>query len=462
MTLPGSALLKPLNILLDAVLVLMSLWLAYWIRFESHWIPLIAFTQISYYAIFFPLTVVIYLLVFQYIGLYQKRRGISSIDEFSKIFWGVMLASFLMAALTFLTHFLDFSRLVIGLTAMLAVFFIWIERRLLRRLQIWFRRKGIGITRLLIVGTGETARSVIRRLKLNADLGYKLVGIVSEKRTMKKIEGVNIVGTLKEFSKLIEKHQVMEVLFALPAQAYDQLVPMLMQLQDSNVKYKIVSDLFGLITKPVRNDILLGIPIFEMKEAPLKNRYNRLLKRTFDFVLSTLGIMILSPVFLILALGVKLSSPGPVFFCQKRIGRDGRVFTMFKFRSMRANTETIAFTQQNDIRRTRFGKWLRKTSFDELPQVFNVWLGQMSLVGPRPEVPMLVKQFEKTIPRYFERHQVKAGITGWAQVNGLRGNTSLTERIAYDIYYIENWSLFLDIRILIRTVLEIFYIPNAY
>jgi exopolysaccharide biosynthesis polyprenyl glycosylphosphotransferase len=199
-----------------------------------------------------------------------------------------------------------------------------------------------------------------------------------------------------------------------------------------------------------------------MKEAPLSAWYNRVIKRAFDFVLSLIGIIVLSPVWIAIAIGVKLSSKGPILFHQKRVGRDGRVFHMRKFRTMKTGSETVAFTAQNDPRVTPFGAFLRKTSLDEIPQLLNVLTGRMSLVGPRPEVPGLVEKFEKEIPRYFERHQVKSGITGWAQVNGLRGNTSLHERVKYDIYYIENWSLLFDIKIILRTLLDILEHEHAY
>jgi exopolysaccharide biosynthesis polyprenyl glycosylphosphotransferase len=239
---------------------------------------------------------------------------------------------------------------------------------------------------------------------------------------------------------------------------------MLVSLQNSQIKYKIVSDLFGLITHPLENDVLMDMPVFQMKEAPLNSWYNRVIKRIFDFCLSLLAVVVLTviPVLPLLALGVKISSPGPVFFRQKRVGRDGKHFFMLKFRSMSEGTETVAFTAKNDPRVTPMGSFIRKTSLDELPQIFNVLLGNMSLVGPRPEVPGLVEKFEKEIPRYFERHQVKSGITGWAQVNGFRGNTSLHERVKYDIYYIENWNLGLDIKIIIRTVLDILEHEHAY
>jgi Undecaprenyl-phosphate glucose phosphotransferase len=276
------------------------------------------------------------------------------------------------------------------------------------------------------------------------------------------VEGYRVLGNLSQFPRLIQTHEPEEIIFALPASAHGKLIPLLVTLQDTPIKYKIVSDLFGIITNPMESDVLLDMPVFEMKEAPLNQWHNNAIKRLFDFILSLTGLLIFSPLLIVLALGVKASSSGPVFFLQKRVGRDGKIFQMLKFRSMRAGTETLAFTARNDPRVTAFGAFIRKTSLDELPQLLNVLAGQMSLVGPRPEVPGLVEKFAKEIPRYFERHQVKSGITGWAQVNGLRGNTSLHERVKYDIYYIENWSLLLDIKIIIRTILDILEHPHAY
>ncbi len=447
---------------LDGLLVAFSFQLANWIRFKSGWIPAPVVTRYSHYWYFLLSVVGVHWLVFKYVGLYRKRRGISAVDEFSKIVQGVGIASVLIAAATFLVRFLGFSRLVIGISALGSILMVWLARALLRRFQVGLRRKGIGVTRILVVGTGETALVLLRRLRQNPGLGYRVVGIVSEGKASGQVEGHKIVGTLSAFARCMERHKPAEVIFALPAAAHGKLIPMLISLQDTGVKYKIVSDLFGLITNPLENDVLLDIPIFEMKEAPLGAWHNQTMKRMFDFLLTFIGLAILSPLLLLLALGVKLSSPGPVFFRQKRVGRDGKVFDMLKFRSMRAGTETVAFTAKNDPRVTPFGASLRKTSLDELPQLFNVLVGDMSLVGPRPEVPGLVEKFEKDIPRYFERHQVKSGITGWAQVNGFRGNTSLSERVKYDIYYIENWNLLFDLKILLRTVLDILEHEHAY
>ncbi len=449
---------------LDGIMVALSFVAANWIRFYSHWIPVSTVTDYRHYRLFVVLFVGVYLLIFKYIGLYRQRRGISGIDELSKIIQAVFVATIILSASTFLARFFAFSRLVILLSAVLIIVTVWIERTFLRRVQIMMRRRGIGVTRVLIAGTGETAQVLIQRLKKNPGLGYRVIGVVSENKISGLVEGFKVLGTLDQFSALLETQSPAEVIFALPATAYPKLVPMLVTLQDHRIKYKIVSDLFGLISHPVGTDVLLDMPIFQMKEAPLNSWHNRAVKRSFDLVFSFIGIILLTviPVLPVLALGVKLSSAGPIFFRQKRVGRDGKQFSMYKFRSMAVGTETVAFTAKDDPRVTAFGKFIRKTSLDELPQIFNVFMGQMSLVGPRPEVPGLVERFEEEIPRYFERHQVKSGITGWAQVNGFRGNTSLHERVKYDIYYIENWSLTLDIKIIIWTILELFEHEHAY
>jgi len=448
---------------LDGLLVAGSFLFANWVRFNSGWIPVQeGITQYAHYRSFLLLVVIVHWVIFKYVGLYRKRRGISGVDELSKVIQGVFIAAVLISASTFLIKFFTFSRLVIGLSAISIVVSVWLERILLRRIQVLLRRRGVGVTRILVVGTGETAQVLLQRIKQNPGLGYRIAGIVSEGKSSGNVEGFKIVGTLAKFSGLIAKYDPHEVIFALPSSAHGKLISMLVTLQDTQVKYKIVSDLFGLITNPLENDVLIDMPIFEMKEAPLSALHNRILKRTFDFVLALAAVILLSPVWILVAIGVKLSSPGPVLFHQKRVGRDGRIFHMRKFRSMAAGSETVAFTAKNDPRVTRFGTFIRKTSLDELPQLLNVLTGRMSLVGPRPEVPGLVEKFEKEIPRYFERHQVKSGITGWAQVNGFRGNTSLSERVKYDIFYIENWSLWFDIKILLRTVLDILEHKHAY
>lgn len=453
------------NIASDVFCTGAAFFLAYFLRFESGLWPVFHHPPMEPYGKLYLALLPVQLLVFQYVGLYRRRRGISGTDEFSKIVSGVFLTFAVASAATFFWRDFSYSRLVMVSAAGLAVLLIWAVRMVLRRLQIELRRRGIGLTRLLVVGTKEAAWTFLHRLRRDPSLGYQVVGVVGERKdSPKTVEQYPVVGEMKDLLKIIDRKKPEEVLFALPAEEHARLIPLLISLQDSPVRYKIISDLFGIITNPMKIDVLMGLPVFEMKEAPLRKRYNRFLKRTFDLCFSALGLTLLTilPVFPLIALGVKLSSPGPVFFRQRRVGRDGKVFEMLKFRTMYQGSETLGFTKPDDPRRTRFGVFLRKTSLDELPQLWNVFVGEMSLVGPRPEVPGLVEKFERTIPRYFERHQVKAGITGWAQVNGLRGNTPLEERVKYDIYYIENWSLWFDIRIILQTIWNLFEHRHAY
>lgn len=448
--------------LMDGVLVAVAFLLAYSFRFQTHWFPVESVPPLSGYLAFLGVVVPAHWLVFKYSGLYRQRRGITGVDEFPRILAGTSLAAVLVAAATFLIRSFSYSRIVIGLTVVLSTLLLWGGRALLRRWQVTLRRAGLGLTRLIVVGTGETARTVLSRIKSHPELGYLLVGVASENPGRREVEGVRVLGPMERIVELAMKHRAAEVLFALPAAAHARLIPLLVKLQDSPVRYKIVSDLFGIVTNPLETDVLLGMPVFEMKEAPLARPLNRFLKRAFDVTVSLAGILLLTliPVLPLMALLVKLSSPGPVFYRQKRVGKDGKVFDMLKFRSMTVGGERAGLTRKGDPRVTGVGRVIRKTSFDELPQLFNVLFGQMSLVGPRPEV--VGHEYDPSIPRYFERHPVKPGITGWAQVNGFRGDSSLEERVKYDIYYIENWSLFLDVKIILRTVLDLLEHRHAY
>ena len=227
----------------------------------------------------------------------------------------------------------------------------------------------------------------------------------------------------------------------------------------------IASDVLGIITKSIDYDELFGIPVFEVRELPLNFTFNRMIKRTFDIIVSLTAVLVLSPILVITVILVKLTSKGPVFYGQERVSRDNKKFIMLKFRTMKADAESQSgpvWASENDPRRTPIGAFLRKASIDELPQFLNVLKGDISIVGPRPERPHFVEKFKDEIPRYMERHKVKGGITGWAQANGLRGDTSIEERIKYDLYYIENWTLWFDIKIIIKTALEIFHHKTAY
>jgi Undecaprenyl-phosphate glucose phosphotransferase len=291
-----------------------------------------------------------------------------------------------------------------------------------------------------------------------------VVGLVDNKQKAgKKISDVRVLGKIKDTGKIITKEKVDEVFIGLANYNRQEIADII--IENEGIKFMIASDVLSIVTKNIDYDELHGIPVFAIKELPLDSMANRFVKRSCDIVFSILGLIILSPFFLVIAIIIKMTSPGPVFFRQERVSRNNRIFLVWKFRTMKIDAEEKTgpvWAKADDPRRTKIGSFLRKTSIDEFPQLINVLIGEMSIVGPRPERPHFVNKFRETVPRYMERHKVKAGMTGWAAVNGLRGDTSLEERVKYDLYYIENWTLWFDMKIFIKTVLEVFHHTTAY
>jgi len=319
------------------------------------------------------------------------------------------------------------------------------------------------------VGSGETAQAIIQKIQWSPYLGYELVGVVNgSDNDSAEIAGTAQIGAIGDLSQIIDSNDVQEVILALPeGTSRHDLVRIVSMCQRGSVAIKIFPDMFEFITTGVTLDDLGGLPLLNVRDIQLRG-WKLSLKRALDVFGAALGLIFLSPFLMFVAFLVRLESRGPVFYCQERMGLDGRPFQMIKFRSMRqdAESEGPGWTTPDDPRRTRIGAWMRTKNIDELPQFINVILGEMSLVGPRPERPVYVNKFRNAIPRYMERHREKAGMTGWAQVNGLRGDTSIAERTKYDLWYIENWSLWLDIKIILRTALQMTlgtgYDRNAY
>ncbi|CAG1021374.1 partial UDP-glucose:undecaprenyl-phosphate glucose-1-phosphate transferase, partial [Methylococcales bacterium] len=272
-----------------------------------------------------------------------------------------------------------------------------------------------------------------------------------------------VLGRSDDLPQLIDQHQIDEVIIALPEAAHDEILDLISKCSKADLSIKVFPDVFQIIANQVSIDDLGGLPLLSIRDVRLRG-WRVTVKRLMDVTISAIGLVLLSPFMFLLAILIKLESPGPVFYVQERMGLDARPFLMLKFRSMRQDAEANGpgWTRQNDPRRTRLGTILRKLNVDEFPQLINVLLGEMSVVGPRPERPVYVEQFQRTIPRYMERHKEKAGMTGWAQVNGLRGDTSIIERTKYDLWYIENWSVLLDLKIIIRTVFRAVGDRNAY
>jgi exopolysaccharide biosynthesis polyprenyl glycosylphosphotransferase len=465
---PGLAkIFNSLNVWADALAISAAFLGAYALRFSGWPIPVYHdVPSAHWYLLAWPAVLLVTLLSFQYAGLYLQRRSISGVEELSRLAQATTAAFLILLAATFFYRSESYSRVVVFYTWGFTVLLAACLRAVLRQVQATLRRRGVGTARLVLAGLTPTTRLLAENIRRNPDLGYEILGVVSEDPVKRKTwENLRVLGDLKKITQIVARERADEVILALPATAHHRLEAVLMNAGDSPAAYKIVSDLFGIITNPLRADEISGIPLFALKEAPLARPLARVLKRAFDLVCVVPALMVLSPLLLVLALAVKATSRGPALFRQERVGRDNRTFIIYKFRTMRADAEKATgpvWAKKDDPRRTPIGAFLRRSSLDELPQLFNVLAGSMSLVGPRPERQHFVEQFQKTIPRYLERHRVKAGLTGWAQVHGLRGNTPVEERVKYDLWYVENWSLWLDLKIVLRTALEVFHHTDAY
>jgi exopolysaccharide biosynthesis polyprenyl glycosylphosphotransferase len=411
------------------------------------------------------LQIVSMLAVFFFARLYHTPRSLSRVDLIARVFRAVSIGMLVTYALTsFALPELEYSRLI-PVYDWLATFAVVALFRLVGRI-VWsgLRRVGVGRDRLLVVGAGSVGQDLVARIERRPWLGYQVVGFVDDTSGRVRARGLPILGPTHELETIIETHGIHEVLIALPEASRRSLVSLVNQCQREGLSVKVFPDVFQILAGEVQIGDLDGLPLLTMRDVSLRG-WRLTLKRFLDIVVSGTVLVAFSPVLLVLAVLVKLDSPGPAFYVQQRVGLDGRPFPMLKFRSMRLDAEQgsgAVWAVRDDPRVTRLGELMRRLSLDELPQFINVLLGHMSVVGPRPERPEFVAQFRQHIPRYMDRHQERAGITGWAQVNGLRGDTSIEERTKYDIYYVENWSVLLDLKIMAKTVLRMLKDPNAY
>jgi Undecaprenyl-phosphate glucose phosphotransferase len=346
----------------------------------------------------------------------------------------------------------------------LTIIFSSLGRVIQSRLQLTLQAHGWGEHRILIVGTGEVGRMVMQKIKRTPGLGYRVAGFVDDGVETQTIQGVPVLGKVDDIPELTATEAINEVIVVMPEATHHEILKVVSKCDRSRVAIKVFPNVFQIMASEVSIGDLGGLPLLTVRDTALQG-WRLTVKRNIDMLSSAVGLIFLSPVMMLLAVLIKLDSDGPVFYTQERMGLDGKRFMMLKFRSMRTDAESQTgpvWASADDSRRTRLGAIIRRFSIDELPQLINVLIGDMSLVGPRPERPVFVEQFQQSIPRYMDRHREKAGITGWAQVNGLRGDTSIIERTKYDLWYIENWSIALDFRILIRTIVNIFYDDHAY
>ena len=410
-------------------------------------------------------------------GAYRHERIRSRVDDFFAVLIGGLIAVVLGLAgtLVFQAYFVppdmkdegvyEVSRLVWAAFLMLCVILAYASRATVRAALERQWQEGVGLKRILVAGTGDVARHVVDKVLHHRELGYRIVGFVDDRAGGRQgYRGLPVLGALSEVGDILQREEVDELYVAL---SLDEHVKMLDLIEVANrecVDVKVVPDLLQVIALRARLEELDGVPIISINDVPLQG-LNSLIKRLIDIGIAGASLVFLGLPFAVIAALIKATSPGPVFYRQERMGLDGRPFRVYKFRSMFEDAERDTgpvWTRKDDPRRTPVGRVLRQLSLDELPQLWNVVRGDMSLVGPRPERPFFVEQFKQRVPQYMLRHKVRSGLTGWAQVNGLRGDTSIEKRIEYDLYYIENWSVGLDFKIMWLTVLRVFFHRHAY
>ncbi len=408
-----------------------------------------------------------YIFLYYRCGVYAPKRTVRKRYEI----YGLVQANTIgIAALIIILYMvikeINYSRSVMAIFYVLNIFLSSCFRIILRKALRTMRSKGYNLKHILLVGYSRAAEEYVSRILDNPQWGYVVCGILDDHIPAgTTYKGVKVLGTIGNLEIILPENKLDEIAITLSLQDYDFLEDIVHICEKSGVHTKFIPDYNSLIpTKPYTED-LMGLPVINIRHVPLTNTGNMLIKRIVDIAGALFGILLTSPIMLVAAVLVKFSSPGPIIFKQERVGLHNKPFYMYKFRSMEmqsAKEEKKAWTVKNDPRVTGIGKLLRKTSLDELPQLFNILKGDMSLVGPRPERPLFVEKFKEEIPRYMVKHQVRPGLTGWAQVNGLRGDTSIRKRIEYDIYYIENWTLWFDIKIIFMTFFTGFINKNAY
>ncbi len=407
-----------------------------------------------------------YIFLYYFFKTYTPKRGLKFADELS----GIIKTNIVGMALFIITLYIikeqNFSRSMIFIFAALNTVCSGLAHHVVKRILNEIRKRGYNAKYVLLVGYSRTTEEYINRIIANPQWGYVVRGILDNNVPVgTAYKGVKVLGHIDNLNVILEQSVLDEIAITIALRDYDKLEAIVDLCEKSGVHTKFLPDYMSIIPSSPYTEDIQGLSAINIRYVPLSNTFNSLVKRLFDICGAIFGIVVTSPIMLVCAILVRCSSEGPILFKQERIGIHNKPFMMYKFRSMRMQTkeeEEKGWTTKGDARVTKIGSILRKTSLDELPQLFNILVGDMSIVGPRPERPQFVEQFKEEIPRYMIKHQVRPGLTGWAQVNGYRGDTSIYKRIEYDLYYIENWSLWMDIRIIFRTFFVGFINKNAY
>jgi Undecaprenyl-phosphate glucose phosphotransferase len=464
-------LLAAFHILSDAALAALAFVAAYVLRFETGLVPVTkGYPPFAQYLAVVPVIAALVPFAFYLQGLYRLRRGRSRVDDFFAVLVGSILAVVfgMFSTVYFQAYYaseavklrgaLQVSQVVWAIFLVLNIVLSFGSRLAVRHALERRFRAGIGLKRVLIAGAGELGRLVADRILEHRELGFQVMGFIDDRAGGDHLgyRGLPLLGTLEEAAELVQRERIDHLYVALSLREHGKVVDVIQAASREGVDIKVVPDLLQFIALRARLEELDGVPIININDVPLQG-FNSALKRSVDLAISALALFILAIPLAIIALAVRLGSKGPIFYHQVRMSLDGRSFTVFKFRSMYLDAERETgpvFAREDDPRCTPVGRLLRRFDLDELPQIWNVLKGDMSLVGPRPERPYFVEQFKQQFPQYMLRHKVRSGITGWAQVNGWRGNTSIEKRIEFDLYYIGNWSLRLDLKIMWLTVVN--------
>jgi Undecaprenyl-phosphate glucose phosphotransferase len=498
--------LNRIVVCLDVLSIVISLLCAWFVRFKSGlmhiegaYLPLEMYLKPS--VILIPL----YLSIYNLFKLYIPHRIRSIFDEFSNIIKSNVIGLLIFTLILYLTKQVHYSRYFLFLFGIFCTIITTLERASIRVMLRRIRRKGLNLKHIILIGFGDSTLEFLGKIHSNKHWGYHVVGILDDKlgkkvsdnykcinksleidklvdeareqaaasieslnlgeKNSKLLNSTKVIGKLSDLERVLNKSDIDEVFITLSIKEYDKLASIINICEKCGVRTQIIPDYYRYIPAKPYVEEIEGLPIINIRYVPLDNLVNKFIKRIFDIIVSMICLIVFSPVMLLTTLIIKITSPGPILFKQERVGLNRKNFHMYKFRSMKVQKkeeEKVRWTTKDDPRKTRFGNFIRKTSIDELPQILNVLKGDMSLIGPRPERPYFVDKFKEEIPKYMVKHQVRPGMTGWAQVNGLRGDTSISKRIEHDIYYIENWSLSLDVKIMWLTVFKGFVNKNAY
>ncbi len=454
-------------VLIDVAVIVLSLAISWWIRFKTTIFgPIGGHLPIQSYLFFLIFCVIpVYLILYFSFGLYKPRRTYKTIfSEATQIVKVNIVAFVVLVAILFILNQPDFSRIMLFLLAVVGTIMGIIERFIIRSILKKIRIENRNLKHILIVGDNDLAFTFARKIRNNPYLGFDISGFLGRSdRVGLEVEGSKIIGAFKDLDYVLDHHTYDRVVLAIPLKYYYKINELVESCERVGIKAEIIPDYIRYFPAQPSVDMIEDIPIINIRYVPLDDAFNRFIKNLSDYIIAVIAIIITSPIMIITAIAIKLTSPGPIIFKQERIGFHGKPFEMYKFRSMKVQNpddEKSGWTTKDDPRKTRIGDFIRKTSIDELPQFFNVLKGDMSVVGPRPERPYFVDEFRKEIPKYMVKHQVRPGITGWAQIHGCRGDTSIKKRIEYDIEYVENWHMGLDLGIMIKTVVK--KNPNAY